>query len=390
MEIHHVTKRSPRLPILPYSHPLATHDRIPGSIDWATRVSDYEFLIRGWMLHPVTELSSIQVYINGNHVGSARFAQRQDLEANMKWVRHAGHAGFEIRLSPAQFSNSGINHLDFVGHRPRRRMERRLAAVARLFRGAVAPNDFGIPVGRYHTLCRPDLNQVAPSPPSHLMDRVAGHHDLIGFKTGGIKLYGDFLEAMARHRNPSTVGRILDWGCGCGRSTVHFLLHHPASPEVYGCDIDGETIAWCKENLQPGQFTAIAPMPPLPYPDNHFDAIVSCSVFSHLKRDLQHIWLAELKRVLAPRGLLLASFHGKFAASVAHPPQRAALVDERGIIDDTPDDALGDIVEAGYYNSTFQTREYTLREWSKHLKIVDYIVAGMHNYQDLAVLQKHS
>src|SRR5439155_351216 len=136
------------------------------------------------------------------------------------------------------------------------------------------------------------------------------------------------------------------------------------------------------------KFTAINPLPPMPYPDGHFDAIVSCSVFSHLKRDMQHLWLAELKRVLAPGGLLLASFHGTFAAAIAHPPAKAALVHKAGIVDDTPDGSLGDLVETGYYNSTFQTRKYTIREWSKHLKMVDYIVGGMHNYQDLAVMQK--
>ena len=54
----------------------------------------------------------------------------------------------------------------------------------------------------------------------------------------------------------------------------------------------------------------------------------------------------------------------------------------------TVDDALGNIVERGYYNSTFQTRDYTMREWTKHMKMVDYVVAGMHNYQDLAVMRK--
>jgi ubiquinone/menaquinone biosynthesis C-methylase UbiE len=385
MELHHVTNRAAHLPILPYDIPLAAINRIPGSIDWTTRVSDHEFLIRGWMLYPKAKLASIQVHVNGKHVGAARFVRREDLRQNLSWVPHAGRAGFEIQLSPSVFSTAGINHLDLIGYRPRRWTELLMAAFPG-WSGVADRND--VPVGRYHTLCRPDIDTMAPSPPAHLMDRVAGHHDLIGFKTGGIKLYGDFLEAMARHRDPKTVGRVLDWGCGCGRSTVHFLLHHPNAPEVHGCDIDGEAIAWCNQNIQPGLFAQSGPLPPLPYPDGHFDAIVSCSVFSHLKRDMQHIWLAELKRVLAPRGLLLASLHRTIAASVAHPPWKAALVHKAGIVDDTPDGALGDIVEAGYYNSTFQTPEYTKREWSKHFEMVDYVVGGMHNYQDLAVMRK--
>ncbi len=386
MEFHHVTSRATRLPILPYAQPVKTIKRTPGSVDFAICISDKEFLVRGWMLHPQVRLNSIQAYLDGDHIGAGRPVFRQDLADHLSWVGHAAGAGFEFRLNPGILSKTGIHHLDLIGYRPPSQIEKVLLAARRIV--GKAKHSFGIPVGRYHTLVRSDTDAVAPSPPAHLMDRVVGGHDPMDFKTGGIKLYSDFLEALARHRDPTSIHRILDWGCGCGRSTVHLLLHHPNNFEVHGCDIDGEAIAWCRENLPGGHFAQSPQMPPLPYPDGHFDAIVSCSVFSHLKRDMQHFWLAELKRVLAPGGLLLASFHGTFAAAVAYAPEKAALVDQLGIVDDSPDDALGSIVEKGYYNSTFQTRGYTMREWSKHLKMVDYVVAGMHNYQDLAVMQK--
>lgn len=380
--MRHLGNGAHRLPILPYGRDLNQIPSIPGCIDWTTRVSADEFLIRGWMLDPTAELNSIQSYVNGKHAGAAQLVHRPDLDTNISWVPHAARAGFEVRLHPRNISPEGYNHLDLIGYQPRDDFRYR---VGRFFG---LGNPYGLPVGRYHTLCRPDID-AAPSPPAHLLARVVGHDDLIAFKTGGMKLYGDFLAAMARHRDPRSVRRILDWGCGCGRATVHFL-NHLTELEVHGCDIDGEAIAWCRANLSAGIFAAIGPMPPLPYSDGYFDAIVSCSVFSHLKRDVQHLWLAELTRVLTPGGLLLASIHGMFAATITYPPARADVVRLAGIVDDTPDFALGDVTELGYYTSTFQTREYTLREWSKHLWIVDYIEAGMHNYQDLVVMRKRA
>lgn len=381
MDDHFPFIRGPRLPIAPYRSPVNIVNKIPGCVDWATRESEGIFLVRGWMMSPTVDLNAIQVYVNGTHVGAASTMHRQDLAANISWVPHAGRAGFEFRLNTVELSANSIDHLDLIGYRDPKTLENWIGAI----RGR---NSFGIPVGRYHTLCRLDLDSAVPSPPPQLMDRVVGHHDLTAFKTGGIKLYGDFLEVLSRHCNLGSITRMLDWGCGCGRSTVHFLLHHPRGPEVHGCDIDGEAIAWCNQNLKPGKFVQVDASPPTPYPDSFFDIIVSCSVLSHLKRDVQHLWLAELNRIVKPGGIVLPSFHGPFSASVSYPPRGNAAIRRDGIVDDTPDTNLGDIVEPGYYNATFQTREYTMQEWSKHFEFAEYVDAGMHNYQDLVVLKK--
>src|SRR5262245_36923001 len=173
MEQHHFTLRSSRRPILPYAIRLNLKKSIPGSIDWTTRVSDGEFLIRGWMLHPRTSLSSIQVYLDGNHVGTARPIIRDDLARNISWIPHAAGAGFEIRLDPSLFSSNAIHHLDVIGYRQPTATGKWAGALKRLFTGG---DPFGVPVGRYHTLCRTDIDAVAPSPPAHLMGRVVGHH----------------------------------------------------------------------------------------------------------------------------------------------------------------------------------------------------------------------
>ena len=44
-----------------------------------------------------------------------------------------------------------------------------------------------------------------------------------------------------------------------------------------------------------------------PYPDDSFDVVYACSVFSHLPETLHLLWLAEIRRVLRPGGVLVAT-----------------------------------------------------------------------------------
>ncbi|MGY1688890.1 class I SAM-dependent methyltransferase [Geodermatophilus sp. SYSU D01105] len=53
--------------------------------------------------------------------------------------------------------------------------------------------------------------------------------------------------------------------------------------------------------------------PPLPFDDGRFDLVLGYSVFTHLPVDHQDAWLAELRRVTRPGGLLLLTVHGRSA-----------------------------------------------------------------------------
>jgi len=103
--------------------------------------------------------------------------------------------------------------------------------------------------------------------------------------------------------------RALDFGCGVGRTLRHFV-GEAESGELWGCDIDGPSIAWMRERLCPPFHVVRSGVePPLPFPDGHFDLVWAVSVFTHLA-DTWSAWLLELHRVLAPGGLLFATFMG--------------------------------------------------------------------------------
>jgi SAM-dependent methyltransferase len=111
--------------------------------------------------------------------------------------------------------------------------------------------------------------------------------------------------------------RILDFGCGAGRTLRH-LVADDSGAELWGCDIDVPSVEWLERNVPQVHSFANAEAPPLDQPDGKFDLIYCVSVFTHLTRHWAE-WLLELHRLLAPGGLLLATYMGRgFSAEIAH------------------------------------------------------------------------
>ncbi len=105
----------------------------------------------------------------------------------------------------------------------------------------------------------------------------------------------------------NSAGRILDFGCSCGRLIRHFYDHKQL--EIWGTDISAEHIGWCKTYLSPPfNFLINTTAPHLPFEDNYFGLIYAGSVFTHID-DLTDAWLMELKRILKPGGFFYITMH---------------------------------------------------------------------------------
>lgn len=220
----------------------------------------------------------------------------------------------------------------------------------------------------------------------HLMQRVAHTESVAYFRASAFKSFFDFWTPASKHVGPSGIKKVLDWGCGCGR-LVEVFEHLAPDCELYGCDIDSEAIAWCKKHLGNIKFDVISPLPPALYPDNFFDIVVGNSVFTHLTRDVQYRWLEELNRIIKKGGLLLATVHGEFATFFQFRDKAKGILSS-GIHDGSIDNTLGDIAPKGYYRGTYQSRQYTEREFGKYFDIVEYIERGSLNFQDIVVMRK--
>jgi SAM-dependent methyltransferase len=104
--------------------------------------------------------------------------------------------------------------------------------------------------------------------------------------------------------------RVLDFGCGTGRTLVQFS-EEVRTGEFHGCDIDEPSIAWATKNLSPPfRFVANEELPPIDLPSGSFDLIYGFSVFTHLV-DAWSAWLLEIHRLLTPGGLGIFTFLGE-------------------------------------------------------------------------------
>jgi SAM-dependent methyltransferase len=151
-----------------------------------------------------------------------------------------------------------------------------------------------------------------PTPPLHLLQRtgflgqeaaVSAYHEI---GASGRAL----IDTMLPDDWSWDGKRVLDFGCGVGKVLRHFA-DEAAVAEFTGCDIHTPSIEWLQRNLSPPfHFFACSEEPPLPQPDGYFDLIYAISVYTHLT-DHWAEWLLEHHRVLAPDGLLIASFLGE-------------------------------------------------------------------------------
>jgi SAM-dependent methyltransferase len=229
--------------------------------------------------------------------------------------------------------------------------------------------------------------QGTDSPPPLLRFRVHGAFEEDVYHQAG-RVIADCVVAAWRRHLPVADARVLDFGCGPGRVAVKVKELMPEC-RISGSDIDAEAIAWAQRNLaNVGEFSVNDPSPPARFGDGSFDVIYTVSVFTHLDEASQLAWLDELARLTAKGGLLIATVHGAPTHASCRPYERAELqrngfcfrVDRTGRLklDGLPDS----------YQTTFHTRDYVERTWTRRFTLVEYAEGGLHGHQDIVVLRR--
>ena len=223
-----------------------------------------------------------------------------------------------------------------------------------------------------------------------LIDRVQWGFDAYGIVLPGYSTFR-YLEAEFRRYgiDPEANPSVLDWGCGVGRLTAHFIRQWPHA-RIFGTDVDAANVAWCESSLGAG-FTICPLWPPTAYDDASFDGAFGVSVMTHLTAEAQTAWLRELARVLRPGGIALLTFGGVSGTANGSRWRSAEWWDQwrrTGFDAESRDPILtGSIADDDYYRQSNQTIENVRETWSEHFEIVEIVEAAFGN-QDMAVMRR--
>ncbi len=214
------------------------------------------------------------------------------------------------------------------------------------------------------------------------MELVAGNTDPDWFLKSG-RMGADSITAILEKNGLAfqDMKAVLDFGCGVARVLRHW--NDVKGPKIHGTDYNPELIQWCRENLRFARFEVNSLHGALPYPSGSFDFIYSLSVFTHLTTEQQDFWMAELRRILRPKGHLLISTHGEHYLKHLSPENQALFR------------SGGRVVVAGEHAgtnvcATYHPPSYVREHLASGYELVDFIAEGAKGnpWQDYWLLRK--
>jgi SAM-dependent methyltransferase len=224
-----------------------------------------------------------------------------------------------------------------------------------------------------------------PLPPDDLRILVAGTPNIPWFMNGGYLSCQSILDALARHQIQLENGfRVLDFGCGCGRTLRHWARVPHIS--LYGSDYNPLLVDWCNEHLPFVSGSVNALEPPLPHASESFDLVYALSVFTHLPEALQLPWMAEMARVIKPNGYLLLTLHGESYMPDIPPEYRERFESGRLVV--VHEDLAGENLCGAFHPPAYVSGEFT----GKSFEVIDFVPEGAKGnpHQDLYLLKRRA
>jgi SAM-dependent methyltransferase len=241
-----------------------------------------------------------------------------------------------------------------------------------------------------------------PLPPVDLRERVSGTRDEAWFDESGARTVSEWQRVLiASSMRIGDFKSIVDFGCGCGRALRHLVDQLMPGQTLTGMDTDCQAIAWLDANITGATVKPLPEQPPGPMANQSADLVLSHSVFTHLPEQVQFAWLADLRRILRPGGVLIASIHGQKATG-------DYLRSLNGLVAQETIDSIRDTIATQgfyhvsgrspaeqsypqYYGAAFHTIAYIAREWLKYFDLVAWHPLFALDHQDVLVLRaKHA
>lgn len=192
-------------------------------------------------------------------------------------------------------------------------------------------------------------------------------------------------DTLARHGCDITeVGPVLEFGCGSARM-LRCLADVAEHHEVWGVDINAESISWCLANLSPPfNFVTSTTMPSLPFEDQTFGLVYAGSVFTHIS-ELAETWLAELRRITRPGGYLYITIQDQSYIDATRADDADHLWAD--VVRSSTDllDRLGreysmvSLGRASKHAMVFHDRDSLARSWGRYLEVIEFVDRAFNN-----------
>ncbi|KAF0151355.1 MAG: methylase [Ignavibacteria bacterium] len=221
-----------------------------------------------------------------------------------------------------------------------------------------------------------------PFPPQKLIFTVIAIPWVSEFYKSGKIIFDDMMKMFELNKiDIKDNSNILDFGCGCGRIIRHFAAKNKYN--LFGSDLNPDLISWCGKNLSFGKFSVNNLVPPLNYPDNFFDLIYARSVFTHLGKELQQEWIAEMKRILKPGGIFYFTAHGKITISPLSKSEQELFNKDEIVLHNS-------FGEGGNKYSSYQSYKWTTENLLNGFDLAGFHEGGSnpHLKQDVYIFRK--
>jgi ubiquinone/menaquinone biosynthesis C-methylase UbiE len=151
-----------------------------------------------------------------------------------------------------------------------------------------------------------DLHRT-PSTTGSVLHSAARYDLLVWLLTLGRERV--FRETVVRLARLQPGESVLDVGCGTGTLAIAAKRCVGPTGTVYGIDASPEMIARAAKKARKAGVEVVfkhAVAEALPFPDAHFDAVLSTVMLHHLPRNARQQCAGEIRRVLKPGGRVLA------------------------------------------------------------------------------------
>jgi SAM-dependent methyltransferase len=337
-------------------------------------IEDFEFdgarlRVAGWCIHAHERLDLIEARIGRVAiVGSTTTTFRQDTFDRFSHM--PGHVtqstGFELDTELGPEALVQITREELVQ-----------------FRLAVLQD--WMPVGEISAFYLPGMFE-ASWPDAELAQRLMGTADPRCLSTDSLRRLRAMLEPVKRYRLLESFATVLDWGCRAGYLEA-FLSHFMPDAEVTGIDTDAEAIEWTRQSGRPGKFSKVDPAQPTNLPADSFDLVLGHSMLGRLTASEQSTWLEELRRVMKSGGYALLTLNGELLRPFIKERDAHDEVEARGISSVMLSRYAEGSDEAVPRRATFQTKDYSVREYSRTFDVMRYAIGAL-NDEDLIILRK--